>query len=165
MALYDVVPSANLSDPIVIAAVFRFRQTSPKPEAFPDGPVVDQAIANALEQWTDRMSAAVADRGNTPPVQWDAACDGAVRSLAARTVLDWRGRNRQKDAADGIDQVAEDALAFLDRCKASPEGKGKRELPRVVFANSEIRDRVRIQSDQSADAWSRRRAGINAAPR
>jgi hypothetical protein len=163
MALYDVVPSANLADPIVIAAVARFRATSPKPEAFPAGATVDQSIAYALEQWTDRLAAALADRGNTPPVRWDASCDGAVRGLAARTVLDTRGRNRQKDAADGIDQVADDALAFIDRCKPSPNGQGKRELPRVVFANSEIRDRIRITSDQSADAWTRRRAGVNGA--
>lgn len=160
MALYDVVPSASLSDPIVIAAVARFRATSPKPEAFPPGAQVDQVIALALEQWTDRLAAALADRGNTPPVKWDSSCDGAVRALAARDVLDTRGRNRQKDAADGIDQRAEEGLAFIELCAPKPGGEGKRANPRVIYADTEIRDRIRITSDPAADSWTRRRVQV-----
>jgi hypothetical protein len=155
--MYPVVPNASLDDPIVIAAVARFRATAPKPEAFPAGREMDQVIALALEQWTDRLVAALADRGNTPVVLWDASCDGAVRALAARDVLDTRGRNRQKDAADGLDQRAEEALNFIDLCGPKPSGEGKRLHPRVVFANSEVRDRVRITSDPAADSWTRRR--------
>lgn len=158
MSLYDVVPNALLTDPIVVAAVARFRATSPKPEAFPAGAQIDQVIALALEQWTDRLAAALADRGNTPPVRWDSACDGAVRALAARDVLDTRGRNRQKDAADGIDQRAEEALVFIEGCAPKPGGEGKRLNPRVVYANTEVRDRIRITSDPAADTWTRRRA-------
>lgn len=153
MSLYAVIPSADTSDPIVIAMVARFRAVSPKPEAWPSS--LDGVIAYWLHSWTHRLASALGDRGTTMPVQWDAACDGAVMLLATRSILNARGRNVAPGSDDGIDGNANEALDFLNNCK--PGAPGKRENPTVVYADTKVTDGVRIMSDPAADSFTRRR--------
>lgn len=145
MALYAVPPTAA-----------RFRAMCPKPEAFEN--IADATIDLFLEQGADELSSALGDRGELPISEWDASCDGAVRALAARGLMGNRGYNRQAGADEEIVKLAERADAFLDRCRPGAGGtSGKRENPRVVFADTKTIDAPTVLSSSTSDAWARPR--------
>lgn len=135
--------------------VARLRTSLPKPEALADVP--DATIAIHATEWIDKVSSALGDKATLPLIQWDASLDGTARALAARAVYNSRGRNRQAGADSGIDKMADDAEAYLSRCKPGAP-LGKSENPRFVDSRgNRVIDAPRVISSARSDDFARRR--------
>ncbi|HSN15386.1 MAG TPA: hypothetical protein VLT61_12195 [Anaeromyxobacteraceae bacterium] len=134
--------------------VARLRASLPKPEALAS--VSDATAAQHLADAIGLVTSALGDR--IPPgsvvVQWDAALDRAARILAAVSLYNLRGRNRQAGADESIDREQERADAYLARLR-SPD---REEQP--VFALSpggSPADAPLVSSEPTAQHWTRSR--------
>ncbi len=150
--LYDV--PQNPTDAAMVALVARFREMSPKPAALADPIVTDATIARHLWKWIGRIGSALGDRAVLPLKRWDGALDGACIDLAARSVYNTRGRNRQAGADVEIDNVSADALAYLARLAPGGDENGKTENPLFDDAQSNIpEDRGLFRRGERSDSW------------
>lgn len=166
MGLYAVPQTAVVTDPVVAAAVARFRLRAPKPEAF--ATIADDTIALHLEEGYDAVGSALGDRATLPLLQVDARLDGAAMRLACRTLMADRGYNRDAGTDDEIAKLAEMAEAFLARCRPSGDANGKTENPRYIDSGgNQPLDAPFFTSAQgapggaaTADAWIDARAEL-----
>lgn len=142
MALYPVPPT-----------VARFRAGCVKPEAFQG--MGDDVIALALEHAAAEVQSALSNRATLPILEWDAACDGAARAIATRSLIGHRGYNRQAGADTEYVALAERADKYLERIinnEVSPLY--------VDSGGNEPLNAPRILSSDTSDAWvTRRRHG------
>lgn len=151
--LYAVPQTDQVSEPAMAALVARLRVKAPKPEALANYP--DTSIALHLVEAIGDITSALGDRlgPGVSLLQWDGALDGKCIAIATRAVYNSRGRNRQAGADDGIDQVADQALAYLARCRPGGDTNGKTESPIYVAGTAEIGDRGLFRSSPRSDSW------------
>lgn len=154
--LYDVPQTDAVSEPAMVALVARLRASCPKPEAIPTGASVDASLALQLAEAIGTVSSALADRASLPILRWEPRLDGCARKIAIRDWFDLRGRKREPNSPDPIDAQAQAAEAFLARCRPGGD-MGKSENPVYVDSgNGTPRDAIRVVSQATSDAWTRR---------
>ena len=129
-----------------------------KPEAFTGNPsgvpavpgIPPATIDQVLRRRADQVAAMIfGDYATLPIIQWDEGVEAAVCALAARTLMGFRGYNRQAGADEEIVKLAEEAQVFVDGAAAG--AGGKRYHPLFVDSRSNVpQDSVRVTSYATA---------------
>jgi hypothetical protein len=155
--LYLVPQTDDPTDTAMSAMIVRLMASLPKPETFNIGgstgistTVAARHLADAIGQ----VCSALGDRVTLGSVivQWDQALDAAARTLAAYSLFNLRGRNRQAGADEGIDIAAKDAQAYLARLR-SPD---REEQPLFVISpTGPAADVPLLSSAPTAQSWTR----------
>jgi hypothetical protein len=132
--LYSVPQTDAATDPVMAAAVARFKLSAPKQEAITGngaGAVPDATIALHLAKAYALVRSALGDRlsEGAALLKVDAALDDAAMQVAALKIYRLRGFNRQAGADNSIQEAGKEGLEFLARCRPTGDANGKTENP------------------------------------
>jgi len=150
--LYDVPQTNDPTETAMVSMIARLRTTLPKPEALAS--ISDATMAQHLADAISVVASALGDRVpvGSVIVKWDSALDGAARTVAGVSVYDWRGRNREAGADDGLSTAQKRADAYLARLR-SPD---REEQPIFVLSPGGVpADAPQVATSHSAQAWTR----------
>jgi len=137
-------------------AASRFLLGCPKPEALAS--IAPTTVAQVLSARASRcVQMALSDRDgidvSAVVTHMDDGFEAIVFALAARDLMGARGYNKDAGADDEIVKLAEEARE--DLLMMAPGAGGKRVTPQYVLAAERQRqDSVRINSQETADAWA-----------
>lgn len=135
--LYSVPQTDDATDPVMLAAVARFKSSAPKAEAITgngSGGIPDATIALHLAKAYGRVRSALGDRlsDGAALLKVDAALDDAAMQIAALSLYRLRGYTRQAGTDNSIEMAGKEALEFLARCRPTGDANGKTENPVFV---------------------------------
>lgn len=165
--LYAVPQTDQVTEDAMALMVTRLSTTLPKPEALGVGAAGGISGATAAQHLADAVGIVTSALGDRVPdgsavVQWDAALDRAARVLAAVSLYNWRGRNRQAGADESIDREQERTDAYLARLRSHDREEQPVYVvsPAGVDASSPL-----LSSSPTSSTWTRRRHDGRRGPR